>query len=163
MAWNVAWNEYMDAFMFISRQFWVSREMNKWVFGGFSRQHKWSQTPVQRHKYRSVILGTFREKIWSGPEKSKNDLKKPKLKVIIHAFRLSWGPNSERHGKPPRDMEVIGNDSCDLERIYGCLYVHCEVILGFTRNEQMGYLEDFRGNTNGARQPWNVTSTVRLS
>ena len=26
---HVAWNEYVNAFMFISRQFWVSQEMNK--------------------------------------------------------------------------------------------------------------------------------------
>ena len=30
--------------------------------------------------------------------------KQPKLKVIIHAFGLSRGPNSERHEIPPRDM-----------------------------------------------------------
>ena len=30
--------------------------------------------------------------------------KHPKLKVIIHAFRLSWGSSSERHRMRPRDM-----------------------------------------------------------
>ena len=45
-----------------------------------------------------------------------------------------------------------------MERIYGCLYVHFEAILGFTRNEQMGCSEAFRGDENGAKNPHNVTS-----
>ena len=39
--------------------------------------------------------------------------------------------------------EVIGKESCGLERIYVCLYVHFEAILCFTKNEQMGCLEAF--------------------
>ena len=42
----------------------------------------------------SILLGTFREKILTGPEKSKNVPKQPKLKVIIHAFGLYF-PGSE--------------------------------------------------------------------
>ena len=49
------------------------------------------------------------------------------------------------------------------ERIYGCLYVHFEANLGFMRNEQMGCLEAFHGDTNGAKQPHNVTSPIGLS
>ena len=47
-----------------------------------------------------------------------------------------------------------------MERICGCLYVYFETILGFTRNEQMRCLDVFRGNTNGAKHPHNVTSHV---
>ena len=35
-----------------------------------------------------------------------------------------------------------------------------EAILGFTRNEQMRSLLVFRGNTNGAENPRNITSHV---
>ena len=34
----------------------------------------------------------------------KMTLKQPKLKVIIHVFRLSRGLGSERHGMAPRDL-----------------------------------------------------------
>ena len=44
--------------------------------------------------------------------------------------------------------------------ICGCLYVHFETILCFTRNEQMGSLETFQGNANGAKHTHNVTSHV---
>ena len=44
--------------------------------------------------------------------------------------------------------------------ICGCLFVHFETVLGFTRNEQMGCLEAFQGNTNGAKQPHNLTYHV---
>ena len=47
-----------------------------------------------------------------------------------------------------------------MERIYGCIYVHFETILGFTRNEQMRCSIAFRGNANGAKYPRNVTSHV---
>ena len=43
---------------------------------------------------------------------------------------------------------------------YGCLYVHFETVLGFARNEQMLFLETFRGNTNGVKHPRNNTSHV---
>nr|ACY01935.1 hypothetical protein [Beta vulgaris] len=99
--------------------------------------------------------------------------KQRKWKVMIHAFGLFRGPSFGCHWMPPRDVgghwkgvmwlgtnmwmplrsfrdkfgwEVIGKESCGLERICGCLYVHFE--MGFTRNEQMGCLEAFRGNTN---------------
>ena len=71
--------------------------------------------------------------------------KQPKLKVIIHAFGLSQGPRSERHGMSPRTMGAHWkrSESCDLERIYGCLYVLFEAILVFTRNEQMRVFRGF--------------------
>ena len=56
--------------------------------------------------------------------------------------------------------EVIGKDSSDLERIYGCLYVHFQASLDFTRNEQMRCSDASRGNTNGAKYPNNITSHV---
>ena len=57
-----------------------------------------------------------------------------------------------------RPWEVIGKESLGLERICACLYVHFELILGFTRNEQMMCLEALWGNANFAKHPHNVTS-----
>nr|ABD83275.1 Fgenesh protein 14 [Beta vulgaris] len=83
-----------------------------------------------------------------------------KLKVIIHAFKLSRGRAPNAIGGLIRIWEVIGKESCGLERIYGWIHVHFEAILGFTRNEQIVRLETFRGNKNGAKHPRNVTSNV---
>ena len=47
-----------------------------------------------------------------------------------------------------------------MEQIYGCLYVHCEVILGFKRSEKKWCSEAFRDNANGAKHTPNVTSDV---
>ena len=61
---HVAWNEYVDAFIFISRQFWVSREMNKW---GVQRLFEATQivsitgTTLQ---VMSALLGMFQNKLW---------------------------------------------------------------------------------------------------
>ena len=49
--------------------------------------------------------------------------------------------------------EVIGKKSCGLEQICGCLYVHFEVILCYTRIEEIGCSKTFRGNANGAKYP----------
>ena len=49
-----------------------------------------------------------------------------------------------------------------MEPIYECIYVHFETILGITRNEQLGCLEAFHGNTNGAKHPRNFTIHVGL-
>ena len=38
------------------------------------------------------------------PGEFKNVPKKPKMKVIIHAFGFSRGPSFERHGMPPRGL-----------------------------------------------------------
>ena len=62
----------------------------KWtngVFRGFSRQHKWCQETEQRYKSRSAILGTFQEKIWPGPEMSKNVPKTAKIEGYNTRFR----------------------------------------------------------------------------
>ena len=50
---------------------------------------------------------------------------------------------------------VSWNDYVDV-----FIYVHFKAKLGFTRNEQMGCLEIFRGNANGAKHPRNITSHV---
>ena len=50
-----------------------------------------------------------------------------------------------------------------MERIYRCLYVHFEAILDFTRNEQLGCFEAFRGNKNGVKHPRNVISHIGTS
>ena len=47
-----------------------------------------------------------------------------------------------------------------MERIYGCLYVHFEANLDFTRNEQIGCSKTFQGNANSVKHPHNVTSHV---
>ena len=47
-----------------------------------------------------------------------------------------------------------------MEQICGCLYVHFDTTLGFTRNEQMMRSDVFRGSTNGAKHPRNVTSHI---
>ena len=44
---------------------------------------------------------------------------------------------------PPRDMGGYGKESSGLKQICGCLYVHFEAILGFTKNEQMECSEAF--------------------
>ena len=49
-------------------------------------------------------------------------------------------------------------ESCVLEQICGFLYVHFEIVLGFTRNEQMRCLKAFLGTTNCVKYPRNVTS-----
>ena len=49
-----------------------------------------------------------------------------------------------------------------MERIYGCIYVRFEAILGFTRNEQIVCLEVIQVNINGAKHSMNVTSHVGL-
>ena len=84
--------------------------------------------------------------------------KQPTLKVILHAFGLFRGPSYERHGMTPRGMGGIEKESCGLERISGCIYVHFKAVLCFTRNKQMGCLKDFRDKTNGAKHPRNITS-----
>ena len=50
-----------------------------------------------------------------------------------------------------------------MDHICGCVYVHFEAVLGFTRKEQMGCLEDFRGKENGSKHPRNITSHVIFS
>ena len=153
----------MDAFTFILRQFWVSLEMNKCGVQRLFEARQMVPSTRATLQVTSPFLGTFREKIWPTRKSQKMSQKQPTLKVIIHAFRLFWGPISECHGMPPRDTatwEVTGRESCGLERICRCLYVHFETILGFTRNEQMGCSEAFGGNINGAKYPRNITSHV---
>ena len=57
------------------------------------------------------------------------------LKVIIHASSFPRTRASNARGCLLRTWEVIGKESCGLERICGYLYVHFETILGFTINE----------------------------
>ena len=47
--------------------------------------------------------------------------------------------------------DVNGKESSGLEQIYECIYIHFEVILGFSRNEQMRRSKTFRDNANGAK------------
>ena len=77
-----------------------------------------------------------------------------------HVFGLSRARAPKATGWLLGSWEVIGKESCGLERIYGHFYVHFETILGFTRNEQMGCSDGFRGNANGVKHTCNATSHV---
>ena len=94
----------------------------------------------------SAFLGTFREKIWPGPEKFKHVPKTAKIEGYNSRFRTF--PDRARATDTTECLleiwEVIENDSCALEQICGCLYVHFESILGFTINEQMRCSEAFQ-------------------
>ena len=79
---------------------------------------------------------------------------------IIHAFGLSQGRAPNTTGYLLGTWEVIGKESCGLERICGCIYDHFETILGFTRNEQIGCSNAFRGNTNCTKHPHNITNHI---
>ena len=101
---HVAGNKYMDVFTLISMQFWVSYEMKKWgVRKLFEAKHMVPSTRATL-QITSAFLGMFQEKIWSSPENSKMFKEQPKLKVIIHAFRLSRSPSSEPHEITTRNM-----------------------------------------------------------
>ena len=101
---HVAWNVYMDAFTFISRQFLVSREMNKCGFYKLFEAMQIVPSTRATLQVTSASLETFREKILPGPENSKNVAKIAKIKGYNTRFRTFQGPSSECHGMPPRDM-----------------------------------------------------------
>ena len=76
-------------------------------------------------KVTSVLLGMFHEKIWPCPDKSKNVPKTAKIEGNNTRFLEFSGartPNATRCLLGT--SEVIGKQSCGLERICGCLYVH---------------------------------------
>ena len=83
--------------------------------------------------------------------------KQPQLKVIISDFPGAQlqtpRDTSKGHGRSLERSHVAWN-------LCGCLYIHFETNLGFTRNEQIGCSDAFQGNTNGATYPHNVTSHV---
>ena len=113
---------------------------------------------------KSARLGIFQEKIWRGPKNSKNLPVAAKIEgynTRFSDFLEVRAPNAMKCLVGP--WELIGKESCGLERIYGWFYVQFKAILGFTRNEQMGCLEVFRGNANGLKHPHNVTSHIELS
>ena len=81
-----------------------------------------------------------------------------KLQYIIWDFLEAWALNTAGCLLGP--WEFIGKESCGLEWIYGCLYIHFEPILDFMRNEQIGCSVDFQANANGVKHTRNVTSHV---
>ena len=89
--------------------------------------------------------------------------KQPKLKVIIHAFRLFRDLSSERHGMPPRDMGVHLKGVMWLGTNIRMPLLSLRGDFGFHENEQMRCLETFRGNTNSAKHPRNITSRIDFS
>ena len=134
--------------------------MNKWVFRSFSRQCRWCQAPLQHYKSRRYCNECFERKFDMVRWITKMSQKQPKLKVIIHAFGLSWGPSSEHHGKPPRDMwghwkEVmwLGTNMWMSLRSFGGNF-------GFHKKWANGCSEAFRDNANCVKHPPNVTSHI---
>ena len=134
--------------------------MNKWGVQKFFKAMQMVPSIHAALQVTSAFLGTFRKKYDPAKRSPKMSQKQQKMLVIIHAFGLSWAWAPNATGSLLGTWEVHGKESCGLERICGCLYVHCEIILGFTRNEQMGCSEAFQGNANGAKHPRNVTSHV---
>ena len=59
----MAWNEHVDAFMFFSRQFWVSRDMNKWGVKSLFEAIQMVPSTHATLQVTSAILGMFRKKI----------------------------------------------------------------------------------------------------
>ena len=93
-----------DAFTFISRQIWVSREINKWGVQRFFEAMQMVPSTHATLQVTSALLRKFEEKIWSGPEKSNNVAKTTKIEGYDTGFRLSPDPSYGCHGMPPRDM-----------------------------------------------------------
>ena len=110
----------------------------------------------------STFLVTFREKNIYGQALRipKMSQKQSKLKVIIHVFGLSRGPSFERHGMNPRDMVGHWKRVMWLVTNMWMSFIYFETVLDFTRNEQMGCLEAFQGNTNSVKHLRNLTSHI---
>ena len=109
----------------------------------------------------SALLGTFQEKILPSLEKSKNVPKTAKIEGYNTRFRISQGPSYGRHGMPLRTWKVIVKESCGLERICGCLYVHFEANLGFHEKWANGVFKGFSGKmlmVSSTRATLQVTS-----
>ena len=68
---QVAWNDYMDAFTFILRQFWVSLEINKCSVQTLFEAMQMVRNTRATLQVMLTFLGTFK-KIWPCPENSKN-------------------------------------------------------------------------------------------
>ena len=93
----------------LSRQFWVTREMNKWDVKKWGAERLYEAMQILSStramiQVTSALLEMFRRKYDQTQRNKKMSQKQPKLKVIIHAFRFSWGPSSKRHGMPRRRM-----------------------------------------------------------
>ena len=109
----------MDTLKFISRQIWVSREMDELGVRGLSKQ----RNGVQRPDYVTSLVGTprnvSREK-YDWARRSPNIPQKvPKLKVIMHVYDFpgTGAPDSMRCLL--RTWEVIEKESCGLEQVFG--------------------------------------------
>ena len=95
---HVAWNKYVDVFTFISRQFWVSREINKWgCLKAFRYNANCAKDPRNVTSHVGIPRNASGENIVRPRKSPKMSPKQPKLKVIVHDFGLSRGPSSERH------------------------------------------------------------------
>ena len=95
----MAWNEYMDAFMFISRQFWISREMKQMGILRLFEAMKMVPSTRATLQVMSALLGMFREKVRPGLEKSKNVAKTAKIECYNTPFRTFPEPEL----RTPRD------------------------------------------------------------
>ena len=78
--------------------------MNKWgVYRLFEATQMVPSTHATQH-ITSAFLGMLQEKIWPGPEKSKNILKTTKIEGYNTRFGIFPRSSSEHQGMPPRGM-----------------------------------------------------------
>ena len=149
----------MDAFTFISRKFGFHEKWTNGVFRGFSSNANFAKDPCNVTSQIDTPRNVSRENTTTPEDFSKMSQKKPKLKVIIHAFGLSRAGALNATECLLGPWELIVKESYGWERIDGCPYVHFMTILGFTRNWHMGCLEAFPSYTNGAKHPSNIATS----
>ena len=151
----------MDAFTFILKQFWISREMNKCGVKMFFEAMVMVPSTRAMLKVMLDFQGTFREKIWPSPEKSKNVPKTAEIEgYIIHGFWISRGPCSERHVMPSRDMGGHRKGVMWLGKKMRMPLRSFRGNFGFHEKWTNGVFEAFQGNKNGVKHPDYVTSYV---
>ena len=134
----------------------------KWInkmFRCFSRQHKRCQHPCNVTSHVGLRRNVLEEIMIMPGEVQKF----PKSSQNWRLYTLSDFPGDQAPNATGCLLAFwgfIGEESCGLEWICGCLYVHFAAVLDFTRNEQIGCLEAFRNNTNSDRHQRNVTRHV---
>ena len=88
---QVAWNEYMDAFTFILRQYWVSLEMKKCGVQRLFEPMQMVRNTRATLQVTSPFLGTFQENMTISWE-SKNVLKIDNIEGYNTRFSIFSGP-----------------------------------------------------------------------
>ena len=100
---HVTWNEYVDVFTFILRQFGFHEKWTNGLIEAFQRNTNCAKHPRNITSHISTSKNVSGENMTRPGELNKMSPKQPKLKVI-HGFELSRGPSSERHRMPPMPM-----------------------------------------------------------